>query len=179
MSQFENLQYISRSGLRAHVRDPFDDPYLGRPKSSLGLRVMQDGPCGIGWTYQGRMIEKIYATRIEVELDQTYDLLVVIGHGGATLGDYERPNNGAVFRADGLVHRRIMVPPRIARPDAAKLLAPGATRVLVPEALTAVDRFDHGIAISLAYLDRSWDETRRYDSMTGEWGEITGQYRVI
>jgi len=179
MSQFENLQYLSRSGLRARVRDPFDDPYLGRPKSDLGLRLMQDGPRGIEWTYQGRLIEKMYVNCIEVELDLTCEFLVVIGHWGSTLGEYDLPNNGVVFRADGSVHRRIMVPPRITRKDVEKVLARGSTQILVPEALTMVSRSDHGIEISLAYLDGDWHETRRYDPMTGEWGETTDQYRAV
>lgn len=179
MSRFEDLVYVSRAGLRAGVRHQIDDPYLGRPKSSLGLRMMQEGPRGVSWTFGGDTIEKMYANCIEVELDEVHDLLVVIGHGGASIGEFDLPNNGVVFNPDGSVHRRIMVPPRITRTDVYKVLAPGSTRVLVPEALTSV-RWTRGrIEISLAYLDGDWDETRVYNPRTGEWGETTGQYRLV
>ena len=140
---------------------------------------MQDEPVCIAWKYDGRQIRKNFDSGIQAVLDQKTNLLIVIGHGGAPIGEYGLPNNGVVLNPDGSVHRRIMVPPRITRTDVYKVLAPDSTRVLIPEALTLVRQVDAGIEIWLAYLDGDWNEQRLYDPKSGEWGATTGQYRLV
>ncbi len=179
MSRFEDLVYVSRSGLRAGVGHATDDPYSGKPKSDLGLRVVQEGPEGVSWTHDGQAVDKNFKKRIQAAFDATNDLLVVIVLGGSSIGDFDLPNNGVVFNPDGSVHRRIMVPPRITRTDVYTVLAPGSKRILVPEGLTLVRRAKQGIEIFLSYLDGDWNEMRLYNPKTGEWGETTGQYRLV
>ena len=179
MSRFDQLQYISRHGHRALVHHPVDDPYLGKPKSHIGIQLMQDGPVGVSWRYGGATIEKIFDSRIEVEVDLLSDLLIVIGHWGSSIGEFTTPDNGVVFNPDGSIHRRILVPPRITRTDLQNVLSPDSTRVLVPEGLTLVHCKPEGIELWLSYLDGDWHEIRMYDPKTGEWGETKGQYRAV
>lgn len=179
MSRFVDLQYVSRGSLRVLVHHATDDPYGGKPQSEIGLKILQQGPVAVTWKFGRNSIEKKFASRIQVALDVVSDLLVVIGHGGSALGEYCLPNNGVVFNPDGSVHRRIMVPPRITRTDVYTVLAPGSKRILVPEGLTLVRRVKQGIEIFLSYLDGDWNEMRLYNPKTGEWGETTGQYRLV
>lgn len=179
MNAFKDISYVSRNGLRAGVSHPQDDPYVGKPKSSIAIAVMRDRPIGIAWMYDGKAVIRSFDHVIQAAVDRKSDLLVVIGHNGSPIGEYDLPSNGVVFHADGSVHRRIVVPPRITRTDVENVLAPGSKRVLVPEALVAVDGSKGVIEISLAYLDGYWDETRRYDPLSGVWGETTGQYRSL
>ena len=127
----------------------------------------------------GATIEKIFDSRIEVEVDLLSDLLIVIGHWGSSIGEFTTPDNGVVFNPDGSIHRRILVPPRITRTDLQNVLSPDSTRVLVPEGLTLVHRKPEGIELWLSYLDGDWHEIRMYDPKTGEWGETKGQYRAV
>lgn len=179
MRAFAHIAYVSRNGLRAGVGHPQDDPYMGRPLSETGLAVMQGDPVGVEWQFNGAIVTKRFDHGIQALLDPSSDLLIVIGHGGSSIGDFDLPNNGVVFNPDGSVHRRIMVPPRITRTDVYKVLAPGSKRILVPEGLTLVRRVKQGIEIFLAYLDGDWNEMRLYNPKTGEWGETTGQYRLV
>jgi len=179
VSSFVDLQYVSRGSLRALVHHATDDPYGGKPQSEIGLRILQQGPVAVTWKFGRNSIEKKFDSRIQAALDVVSDLLVVIGHGGSALGDFCLPNNGVVFNPDGSVRRRIIVPDRITRADVSNILAPGSKRILVPEGLTLVRRVEQGIEIFLAYLDGDWNEQRIYDPKTGEWGETTGQYRLV
>ncbi len=179
MSAFDHIEYVSRNGLRASLGHPQDDPYMGKPLSEIGLAVMQDVPVGIDWQCDGLNIRKRFSRGIQAMLDLSADLLIVIGHGGTPIGEFDLPNNGVVFNPDGSVHRRIMVPPLITRTDVYTVLAPGSKRILVPEGLTLVRRAKQGIEIFLSYLDGDWNEMRLYNPKTGEWGETTGQYRLV
>lgn len=179
MSAFEELKYVSTSGLTVAAGHDFDDPYLGKPMSAAGTAVMQDVPVGISWKHEGKKVSKTFDQAIQVALDERSSLLLIIGHWGSSIGEFTTPDNGVVFNPDGSIHRRILVPPRITRTDLQNVLSPDSTRVLVPEGLTLVHCKPEGIELWLSYLDGDWHEIRMYDPKTGEWGETKGQYRAV
>jgi hypothetical protein len=169
MNKIEDLHYVSRGGLRAVVEHPLDDPYIGKPKSALGLSVMKEGPVGVAWTYGRKSIEIDFQNRIQVVLDRDSEGVVVIGHWGSSILEHPRPNNGVVFNADGSLRRSIVVPSRVVNSQ--------EPYWQTPEALTVVEKTGEGIEIWLAYCEGDWHEQRLYDPQTGEWGKVTGQYR--
>lgn len=171
MMPIQNLEYISRSGFRASVGHATDDPYLGKPKSDLGLLVMRDGPVGVTWTFDGRRVEKIFQARIQAALDKRSNTVVVIGHWGAPIEECHPPSNGLVLKADGSLIREVALPSYVS--DAI------SGEHGFAESLTVVKSVSDGIEIWIAHDDGRWHERRIFDPVSGKWGSTVGQYRAI
>lgn len=170
MTLIKNLEYISRSGHRAGVGHPTDDPYLGSPKSDRGLRVMREGPIGLAWTVGTRQVERHFDVRIQAALDTSSNSIVVIGHWGASLiGSRNGSKGGLVLTGDGSPIREIELPSYVssAESDGREM----------PEALTVVKRVVEGIEIWISHDEGRWHERRIYFPASGTWGATIGQYK--
>ncbi len=173
MTTISKFQYVSRSGLRAEVGHPLDDPYQGNPKSGAGIAVMQDGPVGLSWTCDGKVIEKRFNSRIQAVEDRASHCIVVIGHWNTPLDGCAQPGNGIVFNPDGTSLRAVMLPPAIL----GKRALDG--QALKPEGLSVVKTVDGEVELWLPYWQGSWHEQRIYHPESGVWGRVTGQYRAV
>ncbi len=173
MTTSRKLQYVSRSGLRAEVGHPFDDPYQGNPKSRLSQAMIQEGPVGITWIANDKVVEKQFKSRIQAVEDPRSGQIVVIGHWNSPLDECAPPNNGIVFSRDGAAIRIIAVPNEILGKR-----SPSGQH-LRPEGLSVIKRVNDEIEIWLSYWQGDWHEQRIYDPETGLWGRVTGQYRAV
>lgn len=171
--QRSKLQYVSRSGLHAEVGHPFDDPYLGNPKSILGQTISQQGPIGLIWEAGGKVVEKHFTSRIQSVEDSKSGLIVVIGHWNSPLDGCDLPNNGVVLSGNGTQVRVIEAPNEIIGNR-----SPNG-QPLRPEGLSVIKRLNDEIEIWLSYWQGDWHEKRIYDPSNGVWGRVTGQYRAV
>jgi hypothetical protein len=161
MSAFEELNYLGRDELRVAVGHASDDPYCGKPRSSLGTQMMNQGPMGVEWQHAERLIRKTYDVSIQAVLTKD-DRLVLIATDCRDLDVYRRPNNGIVLNADGSVDMRSSDYRGAALP--------------IPYGLAAIDCSASTLAIAIAFWQGDFEERRAYDPESGSWGELLGHY---
>jgi hypothetical protein len=169
MSAFKDLNYVGCDDLRVAVGHPTDDPYRGRPRSSRGTQMLNQGPKGVEWEHSQCLIRKSYEVSIQAALTQD-DRLILIACDCRDLDIYRRPNNGLVLNADGSVHRQILAPDDMRSNEYRGGTCP------IPYGLVSVDSIGSTVAIAVAFWQGDFEEQREYDPESGRWGDLVGHY---